>query len=189
LRYRTWGNTKYLWGASRRERIQTAGLVLLLIGAPTLGLLAMTDYPPLQNLSLSMALAGYLPLLLASFVIVRARSFPVGTPLPIRVVARAGWALSLFGGLLGIALIANGIHTHFTARSALCVAKRMSREPDEARRAYYLTLRAWPASDRTVEVRVHRSVYARAEVGGDVVLTLGEGRLGIEWVRDVSTPH
>jgi hypothetical protein len=111
--------------------------------------------------------------------------FPAWAPAWVRVGARAGWALAFTLSMLGIVLIANGYATPMETRSAQVVRKEMSRERDPSRRQHRLYVLAWPGSDTVTEVDSSGSVYDRAQVGRTVQLTLGKGRLGLAWVRDV----
>ena len=82
------------------------------------------------------------------------------------------------------------------------VAKHTTRHSDPARRTYYVAMRAWPPSRTVVELGAPRDVYDRLSVplvaidtpqadldampdAGHVRLVLGEGRLGLEWLKSI----
>jgi hypothetical protein len=118
---------------------------------------------------------------------------------------RAGWALGVTFLLLGILGIANGYGTRLVVRDAPVVAKRQTLHRDPGQRTYYVATRPWPGSRKVVELDAGRATYDRLAVpvtdmntprqeldampdAGRVRLTLGEGRLGLEWLRGVGLP-
>jgi hypothetical protein len=117
-------------------------------------------------------------------------------------LARAGWALALSFLVLGVFGIGNGLGTPVQSRLVDCVGKRMSRERDPDRRQYVLQLRAWSDSSAVTEVDVPRSLYESMNVPlvevdtppqalaalparARVRLSVGKGRLGVEWIKGV----
>jgi hypothetical protein len=142
---------------------------------------------------------------LASFAIYGNDDFPRGMPQQLKLVFRAGYGLCMSFLLLGLAGIANGYNTPVIARDVAVVAKHTTRHSDPARRTYYVAMRAWPPSRAVVELNTPRDVYDRLRVrvtaidtpqkdlqamadSGSARLILGEGRLGLEWLKRIELP-
>ena len=85
------------------------------------------------------------------------------------------------------------------------VAKRQTLQRDASRRTYYLAIRAWPDSRTVVELGAPRAVYDQLDVplaafetpqqvldamadAGYVKLTVGKGRFGLEWLKQIDLP-
>jgi hypothetical protein len=139
---------------------------------------------------------------LASFAMFGSESFPRGMPQFLKLQFRAGFGLCMTGLLLGLFGIANGYDTPLISRDVAGVAKHTTRHSDPARRTYYVAMRAWPQSRTVVELGAPREVYDRLSVplvaidtpqaelvampdAGHVRLVLGEGRLGLEWLKSI----
>lgn len=130
------------------------------------------------------------------------RLFPRGMPQLLKLQFRAGYGLCMTGLLLGVAGIANGYHTPLISRDVAVVSKHTTRHRDPADRTYYVAIRAWPASHSVVELGASREVYDGLHVpltaigtsqddleampnSGYVRLIVGEGRLGLEWLKNI----
>lgn len=180
---------KWMFGPTRRDYARTAILLPLFFGGPVLAIFALKDYPPLDLRLAWFALAFFVILWVAMFWIWKQSSFPNWVGLVGTIAARGGWALSFTALVLGIIVFVNGYSTPLEHRSAQVVRKWSSRQRDPNNRQYALYVLAWPGSDRVAQVDSSQAVYERVRVGDRVVLTLGVGRLGLEWVRDVAIPH
>jgi hypothetical protein len=105
-------------------------------------------------------------------------------------------------GLFGIA---NGYATPLVVRDVPVVAKQQTKQANPNQREYYVTTRPWPGSRAVAQVTVSRAVYEQLAVpvtttrtrhetheampdAAHVRLTLGAGRLGVDWVHGVSLP-
>jgi hypothetical protein len=176
---------KWMFGPKRRDYVRSAILLPLFFGGPLLALFAINHYPPLDLFLLWIMLGLFVVIWLALFWIWKSSSFPSWVGPVGRAAARAGWALSFAACVLGVIVFLNGYSTPLETRSAQVVRKERSRERDPSRRQYRLYVLAWPGSDRVAQVDSSEAVYDRVRVGDRVLLTLGVGRLGLEWVRDV----
>ena len=181
---------------------------MIIFGGPALGLVAIEHYPFLIE-DRTIYIGGVFCIIfwfVASFAIFNHKSFPRGMPLLPKLLFRAGFALCMTFLLAGVGGIVNGYHTPLTSRDVAVVSKRTSRHSDPARRAYYLALRAWPPSQTIVELGVPREVYDRLRapvtaIGtsqqeleempdrGSVRVVVGQGRLGLEWLKQISLPQ
>jgi hypothetical protein len=139
---------------------------------------------------------------LASFAMFGSESFPRGMPQSLKLQFRAGFGLCMTGLLLGLFGITNGYDTPLISRDVAVVAKHTTRHSDPARRTYYVAMRAWPPSRTVVELGAPRDVYDRLSVplvaidtpqadldampdAGHLRLVLGQGRLGLEWLKSI----
>jgi hypothetical protein len=181
-----WAQLKWMFGPTHRDYVRTAVLLPLFFGGPVLAIVGLKYYPPL-DFSLAWVLLGFFVVLrVAMLWIWKQSAFPNWVGLVGSVAARGGWALCFTALLLGIIVFANGYSTPLETRSAQVVRKSSSRQRDLRNRQYTLYVLAWPGSDRVAEIDASQAVYDRVRVGDRVVLTLGVGRLGLEWVRGVS---
>jgi hypothetical protein len=175
-----------------------------IFGGPLIALITIDHYPFLI-LDRTLYFGGLASIgiwFLASFVFFGDESFPKGTPRPIQLMFRAGWGLCMTGWVLGVSGIANGYATPLIVRDAAVVAKHPTLERDPARRIYYVAVRAWPDASLVVELPAPRAVYdgvaapvvsvdtpnAALEAmpdAGRVRLVVGQGRLGLEWLKAV----
>jgi len=181
-----WGNRRNIWGATPRERLKTAAVLVVFFLGFILALIAIDRYRFLDDQGVWVLVALYAVAFPASFLAARKRIFPLGTPPPVRVMARAGWTLSFCAWCLGVVGVANGVGSDLRERSVVCVSKRMTRQRDPSRRTYYLKVRPWTTTSRTVEVEVPRGVYDTTSEGSSVHLTIGDGRFGLEWISSVN---
>jgi hypothetical protein len=180
------------------------GQLLIIFGGPAIGLVTIKYYPFLiEDRTLYIAgLASIAFWFLASFAMFGSESFPRGMPQFLKLQFRAGFGLCMTGLLLGLFGIANGYDTPLISRDVAVVAKHTTRHSDPARRTYYVAMRAWPQSRTVVELGAPREVYdplsvplvaidtPQAELdampdAGHVRLVLGEGRLGLEWLKSI----
>jgi hypothetical protein len=180
---------------------------LIIFGGPAIGLVTINYYPFLiQDRTLYIGgLASVVFWFVASFVLYGRDDFPRGMPQFLILQFRAGYGLAMSFLLLGIAGIANGYDTPLIARDVAVVAKHPTRHSDPARRTYYVAMRAWPYSRTVVELGAPRDVYDRLRVpltaidtpqeeldamadSGSVRLIVGQGRLGVEWLKGIELP-
>jgi hypothetical protein len=180
---------------------------LIIFGGPVIGLVTINYYPFLiQDRTLYIGgLSSIVFWFVASFVLYGKDDFPRGMPQFLILQFRAGYGLAMSFLLLGIAGIANGYNTPVIARDVAVVAKHATRHSNPARRTYYVAMRAWPSSRTVVELGAPRDVYDRLRVpltaidtpqeeldamadSGSVRLILGEGRLGLEWLKGIELP-
>ena len=180
-----WGDTTGMWGTTPGERVRLILTLALVIGSPTLAVVAIDHFQFLDDRSLTAAIILFAVLIPLFFLFVRETYFPIGTPLYLRIVTRVGFALCSCALVVGVVGVANGYGTPGVARDVPCVAKRETLQRDEDRRTHYLSVRAWPGSPRVVEIPAPRDVYELASPGSDVRLIVGRGRLGLEWIKGV----
>jgi hypothetical protein len=183
------------------------GQSLIIFGGPAIGLVTIKYYPFLiQDRTLYIGgLASIVFWFLTSFVTFGSKAFPSGMPQVLRLQFRAGYGLCMTGMLLGLTGIANGYNTPLINRDVAVVSKHTTRHRDPGNRTYYVAMRAWPPSRRVVEIGAPREVYDRLHVpltaigtpgqeldampdSGYVRLIVGEGRLGLEWLKRVELP-
>jgi hypothetical protein len=176
----------------------------IILGGPLLGLFMLNHYPFLiQDRTLYIGALGSIVFwFLASFVIPHWSDFPRGTPLIVKLQFRVALGLCMTFLMFGIFGIANGYGTPLVSREVPVVAKRHTLERDASKRTYYLAIRAWPGSHTVVELGAPHAVYDQLDVpiaafqtpqqvldamadAGYVKLTVGEGRLGLEWLKQV----
>ena len=187
--------------------VSAIGQSLIIFGGPLIGLLAIEHYPFLimdRTIYIG-GLASIAFWFVASFVLYGRDDFPRGMPQQLKLVFRAGYGLCMSFLLLGLAGIANGYDTPLIARDVAVVAKHSTRHSDPARRTYYVAMRAWPYSRTVVELGAPRDVYDRLRVpvtaidtpqeeldamadSGSVRLIVGQGRLGVEWLKGIELP-
>jgi hypothetical protein len=180
------------------------GQFLIIFGGPAIGLVTIKYHPFLiEDRTIYIGgLANIVFWFLASFAMFGSESFPRGMPQFLKLQFRAGFGLCMTGLLLGLFGIANGYDTPLISRDAAVVAKHTTRHSDPARRTYYVAMRAWPPSRTVVELGAPREVYDRLSVPlvaigtapadldampdvGHVRLVLGQGRLGLEWLKSI----
>ena len=65
----------------------------------------------------------------------------------------------------------------------MCVGKRAP--AGEQGSGFYLDVRPWTGTDRTVSLSVPRWMYREVAAGSHIRLTLGTGALGLEWVKKI----
>jgi hypothetical protein len=180
------------------------GQALIIFGGPIIGLVAINHYPFLIE-DRTIYIGGLVSIVfwfLASFAMFGRDSFPRGMPGNLKPPFRAGFALAMTFLVLGIFGIANGYDTPVIDRDVAVVAKHATRHSDPSRRTYYVALRAWPPLRTVVELGAPRDVYdrlavPRTEIGtplheleampdrGSARLIVGEGRLGLEWLKGI----
>jgi hypothetical protein len=182
-----WNDRTAMWGATPRDRVKVAVFLTLFFLGPILGLIAINRYCFLDDRGVWVLVGLYAIAFPLSFVIVKRRRFPRGTPLQARVMARAGWTLSVCFWCLGVVGIVNGYGSNvITNRTVVCLGKRMTRQRDPKRRTYYVQVQPWQTTDRRVELSVRPDVWDALREGSRVRLSVGAGRLGMEWISDVT---
>jgi hypothetical protein len=176
----------------------------VLFGGPALGIVAIDHYPFLvsdRTLYVIGISCGLLFFLL-TFPLFRRDDFLRKLPIVLRAAFRVGWGVASTFFLIGVVGIANGYGTPSDARRVAVVAKRETLQQDPARRAYYLAVRPWPGARTVVELEASKSTYDRLSVpldvvdspqkalsampdAGEVILIVGKGRLGLEWLKGI----
>lgn len=123
-------------------------------------------------------------------------------PLLFRIIARFGWALVSTAFVWGFIGIVNGLGTPLESREVPAVAKHPTLQRDPTRRTYYIAVRPWRGSGTVVELPGPRATYDQLPVPvdaidtpqtvldnmpdtGQVVLVVGRGRLGLEWLKSI----
>jgi hypothetical protein len=187
--------------------VSAIGQSLIIFGGPLIGLFAINRYPFLimdRTIYIGGA-TGIVFWFLASFAIYGDKDFPRGMPQFLKLQFRAGYGLCMTFLLLGLFGIANGYGMPTISRDVAVVAKHPTRHSDPARRTYYVAMRAWPSSRAVVELNTPRDVYDRLRVpltaidtpqeeldamadSGSVRLIVGQGRLGVEWLKGIELP-
>jgi hypothetical protein len=176
----------------------------VIFGGPVVGLIGISRFPALVTDATiyGLGLGSIFVLFLASFVLIPARSLPKGIPLGAALMFLAVWSLSATFLWLGAGLILNGYDTLLISRDVAVVGKRESLERDPTHRQYSLEVRAWPSSRFVTEVDTTRQVFEAASVpvvavdtseamlltmrdAGTASLTVGRGRLGLDWVQKI----
>jgi hypothetical protein len=180
------------------------GQGLIIFGGPAIGLVTINHYPfliedrTLYGVGLASIVFGFL----ASFAIFGKKYFPKGMPPLLKLPFRAGFGLCVSFLLLGAAGIVNGYGMPLVSRDVAVVSKHTTRHSDPTHRTYYLAIRAWPPSAAIVELGTPRDVYDRVDVpltaigmpqqdleamrdSAHVRLVVGEGRLGLEWLKSI----
>ena len=188
--------------------VSIVGQCSIIFGGPALGLVTIKYYPFLiQDHAIYIGgITSTIFWFIASFAIFGDKSFPRGMPQLLKLQFRAGYGLCMTGLLLGLSGIANGYDTPLVSRDVAVVSKHTTRHSDPARRTYYVALRAWRPSRTVVELSAPRDVYDRLAVpvtaigtsqeeltampdNGAARLTVGEGRFGLEWLKQISFPE
>ena len=205
--WRPGGRSPFALDPTKPRLPQTGSMVgqfLIIFGGPAIGLVTI-KYDPFLIEDRAIYIGGLASIVfwfLASFAMFGNESFPRGMPQFLKLQFRAGFGLCMTGLLLGLFGIANGYDTPLISRDVAVVAKHTTRHSDPARRTYYVAMRAWPPSRTVVELGALREVYDRLPVplvaigtpqadldampdAGDVRLVLGQGRLGLEWLKSI----
>jgi hypothetical protein len=179
----------------------------IIFGGPLLGLFALNHYPFLVE-DRTIYIGGLLSIafwFLASFVIPHWSDFPPGMPATAKLLFRVSLGLCMTSLVLGVVGIANGYRTPLVRREVPVVAKHETRERDPSRRIHYVAVRAWTGSRTVVELSAPRDVYDRLDVpltaidtpqqvlddmadAANVRLTIGQGRFGLEWLKEIALP-
>jgi len=181
--------------------------VAYILSGPLLGLLAINRYPFLvmDNTIYVVGLSSIAALFLLSFLLIRNSSLPRGLPVAQNLAFRAGLALCTTFLLLGIAGIVDGYGMPLTTRDVPAVAKHETLQRDRAKRVHYVSVRAWPGSPSVVDLDAPVAVYDRLDLPvtaidtpqarlqampdrATVRLTVGEGRLGMPWLKAMGLP-
>jgi hypothetical protein len=184
------------------------GQSLIIFGGPAIGLVAIEHYPFLiaDRTIYVGGLAGIVFWFVASFVLFGNKSFPRGMPTFLKLQFRAGFGLCMTFLIVGIVGIANGYGTPLISRDVAVVAKHTTRQSDPDQRTYYVAMRAWPSSRAVVELHAPRKVYDRLRVPITAIdtpeaeleamsdrafvrLIVGQGRLGLEWLKGIELPE
>jgi hypothetical protein len=183
------------------------GQSLIIFGGPAIGLVAINHYPFLiadRTIYVGGG-TGIVFWFLASFAMFGSKSFPRGMPQFLRLQFRAGFALCMTFLLVGVFGIANGYDTPLISRDVAVVAKHPTRQSDPANRTYYVAIRAWSPLRTVVELSTRREVYDRLAVPVTAIdtpeaeleamsdrafvrLIVGQGRLGLEWLKGIEPP-
>ena len=208
--WRPEGRSPFALDPTKPRAPQIASAILqcgIIFGGPALGLFAIAHYPPLveDRIIYFDGIASISAWFSFSFFFFADRSFPKGMPMGMKLSFRAGFGLCMTFLLLGIGSIANGYATPITERAAAVVAKHETLQRDPSHRTCYVALRAWPGSKTVVELDASRDVYDRLKVpvtaidtpeevlermtdAGEVELSVGQGRFGLEWLKGISLP-
>lgn len=184
--------------------LSTIGQSAIIFGGPVLGVISINRYPILvqNNTIYIVGLTSIICWFLLSFLFFGVDDFPPGTPKIARLLVHAGWGLCVTFLLLGIGGIVNGYGTPSVTRDAAVVSKHPTLHRDPSRRIYYVAIRAWPDSRMVVELHSPKEVYDSLDVPltaidtpqreleampdiGHVRLTLGKGRFGLEWLKQI----
>jgi len=188
----------------RPQILSAAAHASVIFGGPVVGLIGISHFPALvtDDTIYRVGIGSILVLFLASFVLIPARSLPKGIPLGLALLFRAGWGLAATFLWVGVALISNGYDTPSITRDVAVVGKTESFGRDPARGQYRLWVRAWPPSRFVIGVDTTRQVSEGARVplvevdtpeatllvmrdAGIAGLTVGRGRLGLDWVQKI----
>jgi hypothetical protein len=208
--WRPGGRSPFALDPTKRRLPQIGSAIwqsLVIFGGPAIGLAAINHYPFLiaDRTIYVGGLASIGLWFLASFVIWGSDDFPRGMPQHLKLVFRAGFGLCMTFLVFGLAGIANGYDTPLISRDVAVVAKHPTRQSDPAKRTYYVAMRAWPPARTVVELNAPRKVYdqltvPRTEIDtplheleampdrGSVRLIVGQGRLGLEWLKGIELP-
>ncbi len=206
--WRPGGRSPFALDPTKPRWPQIASIVLqssIFFGGPALGLAAINSYPLLVE-DRTIYIGGIASVIFwfaASFAIFADKYFPDGMPTALKLPFRAGFGVAMTFLVLGVAGIANGYNTPLASRDVAVVSKHATRHSDPTRRTYYVAARAWPPLRTVVELSAPRNVYDRLRVpvtaidtplqqldrmpdSGVVHLTVGNGRLGLEWLQQIS---
>ena len=173
-----------IWGSTPRERLIGVVVVTLLCASPAPMIYAVRHYRFLDDRTFEVWVVAVLVAFALSFLLVRGRVFPAFVPVGGRVAARAGWSLGFVCLCIGLIGIANGaLDSDVEVREVICVAKRAP--AGEQGSGFYLDVRPWRGTDRTVALSVPRWMFREVAAGSNIRLTLGTGALGLEWVKKI----
>jgi hypothetical protein len=185
-----------------------SGQSLIIFGGPAIGLATVKYYPFLIE-DRTIYIGGLVTIVfwfLASFAIYGSEDFPRAMPQLLKLQFRVGYGLCMTFLLLGLAGLINAYNTPLVGRDVVVVSKHTTRQSNPANRTYYVAMRAWPPSRTIVELGAPREVYDRLRVpitaigtpqeeletmedSGYVRLIVGEGRLGLEWLKQIELPE
>jgi hypothetical protein len=175
----------YLFGPTPRDWRQSAAWLCFIFGGPLLEIFAIDHYPLLDIRALWVAAVLLVVLFPISFYVIKKSVFPANTPKWARIVAHAAFTMCGVAWILGFVMVVNGYSTPLSTRSVQVVRKEESRQRDPSRRQYRLYVVVWPGSNVITQIDSSGAVYNAVRVGDRVMVRLGEGRLGLEWVHDV----
>ena len=203
----SWNDRKIVFDPTRPRGPQIARIaaqIFGILGGPVFGLIGMLCYPILipDRLLAAGGLASIVLCFAASFFFIRDKFFPDDAPLSGKLMVRFGIAACATAWAIGFVDIANGYSTPLTTRNVPIAYKRASRDNDPERRSYYVGARLWSSPRDIVEITVPHALFNRLDVpntdvetshpafgampnAGQVQLSVGEGRLGIDWLHGV----
>ncbi|HXQ24888.1 MAG TPA: hypothetical protein VN822_00630 [Candidatus Acidoferrales bacterium] len=167
---------------------QAVAWLVFFVGSPLLFLYVGPKWVLLDG-NLYLWLLYVLPVFfLASFLVPKFKELE-RYPFVMNILGRLGFCVPTVA-LLAVSVLAfNGaMDQSAQTRLSPCLGKRGTYGSHPI---YYIRVRPWADSQRDVEVEVPRAVYDAASEGTPIRLTIGKGRLGLEWIRrvDAVPPH
>ncbi len=175
------------------------------VGSLVLCVVSMLLYPMLlTGLGYAIVyLGGPLLAFAITFLLIRGTWFPADMPQSARLQARLGIGMCTAFGCAGLFGIVNGYRTPVVVKDLPMVYRRTSTPSDPKHMNYYVGTRVWPSSREVYEVTVPRAFYDDLDVPvitqwriprqqlyampdrGLLRLSVGRGRLGIDWLHGV----
>lgn len=203
-----WNDRKFHFDPTKPRWLQIVKLaaqIFALLGGAVVALASVLMYPPLlTGTGFAIVYLGPIALgFVASFFLVPKSWFTADMPAFVRLQARFGLGLLGAAWFIGAFGIVNGYATPVFVKDAPMVYKRTSTPSDPKQINYYVGTRVWPSSRNVYEVTVRRDLYSHLEVPvvkawhipwqqldampnrGLLRLTVGQGRLGINWLHSV----
>jgi hypothetical protein len=203
-----WNDRKFHFDPTKPRWLQIVKLtaqIFALLGGLLLALASMLMYPMLlSGTGYAIVYLGPIALVfVTSFFLVAQAWFPADMPAFVRLQMRFGMGLFAAAWFIGVFGIANGYATPIIVQDAPMVYKRTSTPSDPKQISYYVGTRVWQSSRKVYEITVRRDLYLHLDVPvvkawhipwqqlhampnrGLLRLTVGRGRLGINWLHSV----
>lgn len=201
-------NRKFSFDTSKPRWLQVivfSAQVLGLIGGLVFELVSMLKYPMLLT-GWGYAIVYLAPIAVGSVVMLfmTPRSwYPANMSAAVRLQFRLGIGLCVSAWFVGAFGIANGYATSLVTQDAPMVYRRTSTPSDLEQMSFYVGTRVWPSSRDVYEITVPQKLYAALDVPvitqwhvpaqqlyampnhGLLRLSVGKGRLGIDWLHGV----
>lgn len=163
--------------------VKTVVWAVWFFGSLILAVYAIRRYPLLDDRVYLVLLVAVPVFFAATFLAPQLKElnrFPVWMNVSGRLGAFSIPAVALLGAFM---LILNcWPHQNEQIKVLSCVGKRATRERQPI---YYIRVVPWNYSEREVDLSVSKELYAKISDESLVRLVIGEGKLGLQWVRSV----
>lgn len=172
----------------RRSRMLDSVLVIGAVLALVVGFVAAnfitSEYKPtaegFSKVAWMVATGGVLATWLVGYLALRGR--PRGLP-QFAVLVIVAFMFAPATSILGF-LIVNAAPDDSTYEARTNVVSHRTQTGRRRSKTHYVTFAPWEGHTRPVERKVSSGEYAQLTGGRPVILTLGKGKLGYEWLRD-----
>lgn len=199
---------KFSFDTSKPRWVQVltcSAQIVGLIGGLAFELVSMLTYPMLLT-GWGYAITYLAPIAIGSVVMhfmIPRSWYPATMSALVRIRFMLGMGLCMSAWFVGAFGIANGYATSLVAQDVPMVYRRTSTPADPNQMSYYVGARVWHSSKDVYEITVPRRLYSTLDVPeltqwhvaaqqldampnhGLLRLSVGKGRLGIDWLHGV----